>query len=137
MRLSHGPVRPRMRALKMAWRYTFGLLLAAFLSQTTPGQAMASETEVQTVWRLLDYVAVDYTGAVSGGRVISEAEYAAMVEFAGQVETRLGTLPEKSGKAALLRQAMEFRVAHGATAPPPDVHPTSTAPPHPRPPAQP
>lgn len=127
MRLSHGPVRPRMRALKMAWRYTFGLLLAAFLSQTTPGQAMASETEVQTVWRLLDYVAVDYTGAVSGGRVISEAEYAEMVEFAGQVETRLGSLPEKSGKADLLRQTMALRAAIGAKDPPAEVAAQSKA----------
>src|SRR3546814_2876724 len=105
MRLSHGPVRPRMRALKMAWRYTFGLLLAAFLSQTTPGQAMASETQVQTVSRLLDYVAVHYTGAVSGGRVISEAEYAEMVEFAGQVETRLESLPEKDRKSPRLNSS--------------------------------
>src|SRR3546814_14125947 len=111
----------------MAWRYTFGLLLAAFLSQTTPGQAMASETEVQTVWRLLDYVAVDYTGAVSGGRVISEAEYAEMVEFAGQVETRLGSLPEKSGKADLLRQTMALRDAFGAQDPPAQVAAPSKA----------
>ena len=30
----------------------------------------------QTVWRLLDYIAVDYPVAVADGKVISEAEYA-------------------------------------------------------------
>ena len=79
MRLFHGPVRPRMRAVEKKCRCAFVMLLSAILSQIVPGQAIASEMEVQTVWRLLDYVAVDYAGAVSGGRVSSEAEYAEMV----------------------------------------------------------
>ena len=85
MRLSFGPVRPCIRAVGKGCRYMFVLLLSAILSQIVPGQALASDTEVQTVWRLLDYVAVDYAGAVSGGRVSSEAEYAEMVEFAEDV----------------------------------------------------
>jgi high-affinity iron transporter len=60
MRLSFGPVRPCIRAVGKGCRYMFVLLLSAILSQIVPGQALASDTEVQTVWRLLDYVAVDY-----------------------------------------------------------------------------
>ena len=127
MRLSHGPVRPRMRAVEKACRCAFAMLLSAILSQIVPGQAIASDMEVQTVWRLLDYIAVDYAGAVSGGRVSSEAEYAEMVEFAGQVETRLGSLPEKSGKADLLRQTRALRTAISAKAPPAEVAAQSRA----------
>jgi high-affinity iron transporter len=86
-----------------------------------PCQALASDADVQTAWRLLDYVAVDYAGAVSGGRVSSEAEYAEMVEFAGQVETRLGSLPEKGGKADLLRRTGALRAAIAAKAAPNEV----------------
>lgn len=94
-------------------------ILAAFLLPLFVAQpALASEPEVQTVWRLLDYIAVDYPGAVSNGRVISEAEYAEMVEFAGQVETRLKGLPQKTGKPALLARAATLSSAiHAKSAP--------------------
>lgn len=98
-----------------------------FLSQIISGPALAQDGDVQTAWRLLDYIAVDYAGAVSGGRVSSEAEYAEMVEFAGQVETRLGTLPEKEGKADLLRQTRALRAAIAAKAPTAEVAAQSRA----------
>ncbi|HET6376855.1 MAG TPA: cytochrome c, partial [Methylocella sp.] len=127
MRLSRGPVRPRTRAVEKAWRYTLMVLLSAILSQIVPSQAIANETEVQTVWRLLDYIAVDYAGAVSDGRVTSEAEYAEMLEFAGQVEARLRSLPEKGGKAGLVRQTRVLRQAIAAKAPPAEVATQSKA----------
>ena len=40
------------------------------------------EAKARQLWQLLDYIAVDYAGAVSGGAVVSEAEYAEMIEFA-------------------------------------------------------
>ena len=51
----------------------------------------------QTVWRLLDYIAVDYPVAVADGKVISEAEYAEMVEFAASVRERTAVLPPLLG----------------------------------------
>lgn len=116
-----------MRGTKNPWRHTLLLLLSAILSQIVPSQAIASDMDVQTVWRLLDYVAVDYAGAVSGGRVKSEAEYAEMVEFAGQVETRLGSLPDKGGKSDLLRQTRALRAAIAAKAAPAAVSAQSRA----------
>ena len=108
-------------------RYALIAVLAMFLSQIISGPALAQDGGVQTVWRLLDYITVDYAGAVSGGRVSSEAEYAEMVEFAGQVETRLGSLPERSGKADLLRQTRALRTAISAKAPPVEVAAQSRA----------
>ena len=65
------------------------ILILAALTLSLPARASASDAEVQTTWRLLDYIAVDYSGAVSDGRVTSAAEYAEMTEFAGQVEARI------------------------------------------------
>jgi len=86
-----------------------------------PAGARASDAEVQTTWRLLDYIAVDYTGAVSGGRVTSAAEYAEMNEFVGQVETRVRALAPTAAKADLQRRAAELRAAIAAKAPPATV----------------
>ena len=44
--------------------------------------ATGSGADVATTWRLLDYVAVDYAGAVKDHQVISDSEYAEMQEFA-------------------------------------------------------
>lgn len=81
------------------------LILAALIASPIRAQ----DKDVQTIWRLLDYIAVDYTGAVAGGRVTSEAEYAEMIEFAGQVETRLSELPEKDAKPRLLDLSKALR----------------------------
>jgi high-affinity iron transporter len=81
-------------------------LLAAVLMSS---QVRAQDRDVQTIWRLLDYIAVDYTGAVTDGQVVSQAEYDEMVEFSGQVETRLGSLPDKDAKAVLLSLSRRLR----------------------------
>ena len=76
------------------------LLLALwFLALAAP--AAASDAAVQTTWRLLDYIAVDYPVAVEKGRVISAGEYQEMLEFSASVREKIGDLPEKPGKAAL------------------------------------
>jgi high-affinity iron transporter len=70
---------------------------------------VANPNDVQTVWRLLDYMAVDYGGAVEGGRIKSASEYAEMTEFAGSVSSRLATLPPKPERAALLSGAARLQ----------------------------
>ena len=69
----------------------------------------ADPNDVQTAWRLLDYMAVDYGGAVEGGRVKSASEYAEMTEFAGSVSSRLATLPPRPERAALLSGAARLQ----------------------------
>ena len=71
--------------------------------------ARADSAAVQTSWRLLDYIAVDYAGAVAGGKIVSTAEYAEMVEFAGEVEKRLAGLPPTEAQAGLIRGAGSLR----------------------------
>lgn len=70
-----------------------------------PTAARADVEDVQTAWRLLDYVAVDYGGAVSGGRVQSPTEYSEMTEFASTVSTRLNALPPRPERRALIAGA--------------------------------
>lgn len=69
--------------------------------------ATAQETAVnpRQTWQLLDYLAVDYAGAVQGGEVIDASEYAEMREFAATVREQLAALPATEGQAALRTQA--------------------------------
>ena len=74
------------------------LMLAAI---SIPAYAQAREAEVETLWRLLDYIAVDYPGAVVKGKVLNQAEYSEMQEFSGTVVDGLAKLPQKPGRADL------------------------------------
>ena len=90
------------------------LLFVLFLA---PAPASAQQAEVQTTWRLLDYVAVDYPEAVQGGRVVNPAEYAEMTEFSASIRDRIGRLPAHAAKARLSAQAERLRRAIAAKAP--------------------
>lgn len=83
--------------------------------------AIAQSGEVQTTWRLLDYVAVDYPGAIQDGRIVSELEYKEMTEFAASVRERLAALPEKPAKAKLVADAAALQAAVARKAPPPEI----------------
>lgn len=67
--------------------------------------APASAQEAQTLLHLLDYVGVDYAGAVEDGQVKSADEYKEMLEFAGRVEEALKALPDNPKKKALAADA--------------------------------
>lgn len=95
---------------------TICLLLCANL--TLVFAARADTASVLTIWRLLDYMAVDYREAVRDGTVISKDEYAEMVEFAGSVKERLDDLPPSSEKANLQKQAADLQIAIGRKAEP-------------------
>src|SRR3712207_9568529 len=98
---------------------TFVIFLAAFLLASVP--ARAADAGVQTTWRLLDYIAVDYPGAVAGGRIVNQFEYDEMLEFSKSVAARIDSLPASAAKAALARQAGALRAAITAKAPPQQV----------------
>jgi high-affinity iron transporter len=91
-------------------------LLLTFIFAAAP--AAAQQAEVQTTWRLLDYVAVDYPEAVRGGAVVNEAEYAEMTEFSASVRERIEGLPDHQAKAALVAQADALRREIAGKAPP-------------------
>ncbi|MEO8548006.1 MAG: cytochrome c/FTR1 family iron permease [Sphingomicrobium sp.] len=81
----------------------------------------SSQDGVQTAWRLLDYVAVDYGGAVAHGKVVSTTEFAEMREFSASVGERINGLPANPAKAQLLAGAVRLQDAIQRKSPPPDV----------------
>ena len=85
------------------------LVLLLILAAAFPGMARASSDEdVRTAWRLLDYIAVDYRGAVEHGAIKSASEYAEMSEFSHGVEARISALPASAPRAAMVREAKAF-----------------------------
>lgn len=95
------------------------LLLGLFALGAAP--AAAQNAEVQTTWRLLDYVAVDYPEAVRDGRVVNDSEYKEMSEFSASVRKRLAALPEKPAKAELVAGAAALQASVARKAAPGDI----------------
>jgi high-affinity iron transporter len=100
-------------------RILFALLLAA--ATPMPTAARADDAAVQTTWRLLDYIAVDYPGAVQDGRIVSQLEYDEMREFSASVSQRLAALPERPQRAALIAGAAQLQQAIARRVPPPEI----------------
>jgi len=95
--------------------------LLVLLALLVPAAAQAADAPVQIAWRLLDYLAVDYPGAVSGGRIVSQAEYAEMREFSASVSRRLAALPPKPERAALVGEARALEAAIAGRAAPAEI----------------
>src|SRR4051812_24442105 len=83
--------------------------------------AAAGPADVQTTWQLLDYLAVDYGGAVRDGKVISASEYSEMREFSTSAADEIAGLPAKPAKAQLVAEGNRFRALIEAKASPKDV----------------
>jgi high-affinity iron transporter len=81
----------------------------------------AAEADVRRVWQLLDYLAVDYAGAVKDGAVISESEYGEMREFARTSQERLAALEPHPERAALVAEAQALSTAIDAKKNPDEV----------------
>jgi len=101
------------------------MLALCALLQAVPARAETTAVEVQTSWRLLDYIAVDYREAVADGRVVNPAEYQEMVEFSASVSQRLSALPAAPARAGLLADAAALERAVAAKASPADVATTA------------
>ncbi|KGQ17891.1 High-affinity iron permease [Lysobacter dokdonensis DS-58] len=65
--------------------------------------------DARQAWQLLDYIAVDYPGAVRDGEVVEPGEYAEMQEFAASVRDKLQGLPAQPQQAGLLTAADELK----------------------------
>ncbi len=103
-------------------RLAFLFLAFSGLGAAMPAQAQSSvAAEVQTSWRLLDYIAVDYREAVAVGRIINPAEYQEMVEFSASVSERFAALPAGSARAALIADAKALQAAIAAKAEPASI----------------
>lgn len=89
------------------------LLVVLPLHAATPP---AVEADVRQVWQLLDYVGVDYGGAVANRAVVSATEYQEMQEFVATARTRLASLPAGKDRDTQLAQADQLVAAVGAKA---------------------
>jgi high-affinity iron transporter len=96
----------------------FAILVA---EPAIPATASAPANDVQTAWRLLDYVAVDYGGAVQGGKIVSSSEYAEMREFSGSVAEKIASLPNQPAKPKLIGESARFKTLVERKAPPAEV----------------
>jgi high-affinity iron transporter len=92
------------------------LLVAVILILVWPtGHAFAQDAKaatnasVESTWKLLDYVAVDYDGAVTNGKIVSTGEYAEMQEFTGTIAGQIEALPASSAKPKLEAQAQALQ----------------------------
>ena len=95
--------------------------LLFLLALVAPGHAATPQQEVQTSWRLLDYIGVDYREAVADGRIVNPLEYDEMVEFSSSVSSKLTALPDNSAKAGLVADAKALEAAIAAKAEPPAI----------------
>ena len=95
------------------WRRLIAFAMFCCVIGTTHANPTSSEAEVRQLWQLLDYVAVDYAGAVQNGAIVSELEYGEMQEFSTRAQNQVKALPphplhaELAAATIKLKQAVE------------------------------
>jgi high-affinity iron transporter len=80
-----------------------------------------------TILHLLDYIAVDYSEAVEGGKIKNADEFKEMSEFSAQVGTLLKALPDNDQHEALAKQAARLAEMVANKAEPPRVAEAATS----------
>lgn len=88
-------------------RLTARLLTFFLFFALTPAFANPAynPAQVSQTWQMLDYLGIDYAGAVSDGQITNEAEYAEMQEFSAAIRQSLSELPAGENHATLLANA--------------------------------
>ena len=89
--------------VKRLIQLAFVALLTFVATASFPAQS--TEADVRRVWQILDYLSVDYAGAVSDGAVVSESEFGEMREFANTTRTKIAQLEPRGEQPALVKQA--------------------------------
>lgn len=90
--------------MKRVWLWFCGALLASSGWSVWAGSKPVDES-VKQIWQLLDYVSVDYAGAVSNGAVLQPSEYGEMREFSAAAFKGLRDLPDAPRKPELVSGA--------------------------------
>lgn len=73
--------------------------------------ASGADEGPRQLWQLLDYVAVDYGGAVDKGVVVSDSEYAEMRDFTTNAVTQARGLRAHASKDAVISAAIKLQEA--------------------------
>ncbi len=94
--------RPTFRPISILSRLLVLLLCCVGIANA------ALANDAATTWRLLDYLAVDYGGAVADGRIVNEAEYAEMREFSATVKAKIEALPASAEQPQLVTTAAQL-----------------------------
>jgi high-affinity iron transporter len=76
-------------------------LLVLALALSAAPAAAAEPDPFTPVLHALDYLGVDYPGAVADGKILDRGEYEEQLEFATGVRTMIATLPARPERAAL------------------------------------
>lgn len=101
--------------------HLLGVLSALLAALLIAHPASVATGDVQTAWQLIDYIAVDYAGAVKHGDIISRTEFAEMNEFSGAVTKKLVALPAKPGRPLLVADAEQLKSLIAGKAAPQDL----------------
>jgi high-affinity iron transporter len=97
--------------LKISLR-CFALLLVSFwLAAAAQAQGGEQNAGAKQLWQLIDYLAVDYGGAVENGKVVSDGEYAEMLDFSDNAIKQIAALPDHPAKPAVSAAIAELRAA--------------------------
>lgn len=83
--------------------------------------AQAAEADVRRIWQMLDYLAVDYGGAVKNGVVTSTSEFDEMREFAKTSQAKIAALEPRPERAGLVTEAQTLSAAIEAKKSPEEV----------------
>lgn len=84
---------------------------SAFLFAGAANAEPSAPVDAKQLWQLIDYVAVDYGGAVSNGAIASDAEYAEMLDFTENAGKQVQSLPVHSSKQKIAAAIGELRAA--------------------------
>ena len=68
----------------------------------------SAQANTQQLLQLIDYVGVDYSGAVNNGQVVNAGEYAEMQDFTSGIQQQFQQLPEGEVKASLLKDVEQL-----------------------------
>ena len=102
--------------------YSRLLAVLALLSMPVAG----AWADAARLAQLVDYVGVDYPEAVQNGEVVSDLEYAEMLEFSTLIQDEIESLPEGPSREALQPLSAELEQAINAKADPSVVARLST-----------
>lgn len=103
----------------------FRLWTVTLVGLLVTGSALGADADpvdtARRTWQLLDYIAVDYAGAVRNGKVERQAEYDEMQEFATTASLQIEHLPKAPGHDRLQTQVAELRALVSSKAEPATV----------------
>ena len=87
------------------------ILSSLLLAGAVQAQQSSLENDTKQLWQLIDYMSVDYGGAVNNGVVVSESEFAEMVEFTQNAVERAEALPAHENKKSVVEAIKELYAA--------------------------